>query len=60
MRKNMSNPFTLKEKEIIQEELTDVLDHYDSLLEAKVFETEIEKEEVIDRVQTLENILKKV
>ena len=55
-----TDPFTQKEKEIIKEELTDVLDHYDSLLEANVFENGVEKEEAIDRLETIDSILRKV
>lgn len=55
-----NNPFTPQEKKIIIEELEDVQDHYESLIEANVFETDIEKEEAINRVDTIEGILKKV
>ena len=55
-----TDPFTQKEKEIIKEELTDVLDHYDSLLEANVFENGVENEEAIDRLETIDSILRKV
>lgn len=55
-----TDPFTQKEKDILAEELEDVKDHYDSLIESNAFENGIEKEEVIERVQTLENIINKV
>jgi hypothetical protein len=53
-------PFSPQEKRVIVEELEDVRDHYDSLIEGNAFETDIEKEEIINRVETLDNILKKV
>lgn len=56
----MNNPFSPKEKQIIVEELEDVRDHYDALVEAGSFEEGIEKEEAINRIETLDNILKKV
>lgn len=52
--------FTPEEKKIIVEELEDVQDHYESLIEANVFETTTEKEEAINRVNTIDNILGKV
>lgn len=54
------DPFNPREKEVLTEELEDIKDHYESLIESNAFEAGIEKEEVIDRVHTLEEILKKV
>jgi len=56
----MNSPFSPKEKQVITEELEDIKDHYDSLIESNVFDNDIEKEEMIDRSETLNNILKKV
>lgn len=60
MNKNMKELFTSEEKKIIIEELEDIQDHYESLIKSNVFENQIEKEEAINRVDTIEGILKKV
>lgn len=52
--------FSPEERKIIVEELEDVRDHYDALIEGHAFAEGIEKEEAIQRVETLDQILKKV
>lgn len=56
----MNTNFTPQEKKVITEELEDIRDHYDALIEGNAFDDGIEKEEVINRVETIDNILKKV
>lgn len=56
----MGREFTPEEKKVITEELEDVRDHYDSLIESDAFEEGIEKEEAIQRVFTIDEVLKKI
>lgn len=55
-----NDTFTPEEKKVIIEELEDVQDHYESLIEAQVFETDMEREEAIGKVATIDGILRKI
>lgn len=56
----MKTDFSPQEKQVIAEELEDVLDYYDSMIQDGAFDNEIEKEEMISRVGTIDRILQKV
>ncbi len=60
MNKSKEVVLTPEEQGVIVNELEDVKDHFQALLEDEAIDNDIEKEEMINRIDVIDNVIRKL